>query len=147
MIRTMTQRKVLYIEDAEADILIMQRTLKHIQCPVELTISRDGEDALKRLTRQDPYTTEEIPHLIFLDLSIPKVHGFEVLRTIKADHTLGVIPVIILTTSHDASDCETGYREHANAYLTKPLKLHVFREMMATIMTFWIDIVSLVHDP
>ncbi len=140
------KRRILYVEDADADVLIMQRTMRNIQHPVDLSIVKDGEAALRFLMHEGEHTESLKPHIIILDLSIPKVHGFEVLHMVKTDEGLRSIPVIILTTSHDPGDCERSYLEHANAYIVKPIKLHVFRDIMQVVIKFWIDIVNLVGD-
>ncbi len=141
-----TKRRILYIEDADADVLIMQRTIATLQYPVDLSVVKDGEAALQFLLHEDTYQDSPKPHIIILDLSIPKVHGFEVLHTVKHNESLRTIPVIVLTTSHDPCDCQRSYQEHANAYIVKPIKMHVFRDIMRILIPFWVDIVSLVVD-
>jgi DNA-binding response OmpR family regulator len=78
------------------------------------------------------------PKLIILDLNLPKKSGREVLKEIKSSDTLKKIPVIILTTSTAQKDIEMSYNNHANAYLTKPIELDQFSEVVKSIQDFWI---------
>lgn len=140
------KRNVLYIEDAEADILIMQKTLEQLGTSVNLIIIKDGELALKYLRREAPYENAIVPHIIILDLNLPKINGFEVLEEAKKHPYVKKIPIIVLTTSRDEDDKVNAYSKHANAYITKPVRVHEFREIMKTTNKFWFEIVELPEE-
>jgi len=100
----------------------------------------DGQAALDYLYGHAPYADiEEYPHpdVILLDLRLPKVDGLEVLRILKEDDDLRVIPVVILTTSNAERDIIQAYNRHANSYLVKPVDYEKFRQLMKDLSTYW----------
>jgi CheY-like chemotaxis protein len=101
----------------------------------------DGEAALDYLFRRGEYADPEkspTPHLILLDLRLPKVDGLEVLRAIKADEGLRRIPVVVLTTSEAESDVTRAYENHANSYLVKPVDFEKFGKLMGDLGFYWL---------
>lgn len=135
--------KVLLIEDDEADVTLLRTTLKLAKVHVDLTVVPDGEKALSFLRREPPYAEAARPDLVLLDLNLPKVGGLEVLKALRADSEMKLVPVIVLTTSSAPSDVLKAYDLQANCYLTKPLTLESFMEMVRAFDDFWLTLVKL----
>ena len=106
----------------------------------------NGEMALGYLRRKGNYASAPRPDLILLDLNLPRKNGHEVLAEIKEDSQLKRIPVVILTTSSAEKDVLSTYNLHANCYITKPVDLNQFMEVVKTIEDFWLTIVRLPPD-
>jgi chemotaxis family two-component system response regulator Rcp1 len=102
---------------------------------------------LTYLRRQGPYAHATRPHLILLDLNLPRKDGREVLAQIKAEEPLKRIPVVVLTTSEDEQDVLKSYNLHANCYITKPVDLDQFIRVVRSIEDFWLGIVVLPVPP
>ncbi len=98
------------------------------------------------LRRQGPYADAPRPNLILLDLNLPKKDGREVLAEVKADPDLKRIPVVILTTSRAEEDIARTYDLHANCYVTKPVDLGKFLEVVRSIEDFWLAFVQLPQE-
>lgn len=137
------QVRILLVEDSEGDIVLTLEALKEANVVNTVDVVRDGEQALQFLRKEEPYAAAVTPDIIFLDINLPKIDGSEILSIIKNDETLKVIPVIILTTSDAESDIMRSYCNHANCYITKPVGLDKFIEVIQTIKSFWISIVKL----
>ena len=108
-----------------------------------LSVVNDGVEALEYLRHVGKYTDVPRPDLILLDLNMPRMNGLEVLSEIKADDNLKQIPVIMLTVSKDEEDILNSYNLHANCYITKPVDLDQFLEVVKLIDDFWLTIVKL----
>lgn len=130
---------ILLIEDNPGDVRLTQEAFKEANphTHVELTVVPDGEEALLCLRRVGRYQDFSLPDLIFLDLNIPKRDGKEVLQEIKSDPELLMIPVLVLTTSEAEADIRKTYALHANCYITKPVDMNQFIEVVRTIDQFW----------
>ncbi len=135
--------EILLVEDNPGDVRLTREALKEAKVINRLTVVKDGVEALAFLRRQDPYTQAPRPHLILLDLNLPKKDGREVLAEIKVDEDLKRIPVVILTTSQDERDVFKSYHFHANCYITKPVDLEQFMQVVKSIEEFWLGIVVL----
>ena len=135
--------EILLIEDNLGDIRLTKEALKDSKLKNNLSVTTNGVDALAFLRGQDQYTGAPRPGIILLDLNLPKMDGREVLAEIKDDDKLKRIPVVILTTSEDEKDVFTTYDLHANCYITKPVDLDRFVEIVKTIEGFWFQIVKL----
>jgi len=134
---------ILLIEDSLADIRLTQEVFKEGKINNTLSIVMDGEDALVYLRKSGKFKNVQTPDLVLLDLNIPKKDGRQVLAEIKADSTLKVIPVIILTTSAAEQDILNTYAHHANCYIMKPVNLEQFIKVIRSIEEFWLTIVKL----
>lgn len=134
---------ILLVEDSPTDALLTKRALAHAKLINRLHIVDDGVKAMQFLHRQEPYTDAPRPHLILLDLNLPKKNGREVLAEIKADDELKTIPVIVLTSSSAEEDVMGSYKLHANSYITKPVGFEAFAEAVASIENFWLAVVTL----
>lgn len=119
-------REVLLVDDDAADAALITDAFEVRQAPVRLHHVVDGGQALAFLRRQPPYADAVRPDLILLDLNMPRVDGRQVLAEVKTDEQLKTIPVVVFTTSADATDIGASYAAHANAYVTKPLDLDDF---------------------
>jgi CheY-like chemotaxis protein len=133
---------ILLVEDDPAHAEIMRRNLVDFSERVRALIHMpDGQAALDYLSA----AAEELPDLIVLDLRLPRVDGFEVLRQIKAAPALRHIPVIVLTTSDAETDVRTAYESGASSYLVKPVDFEQFVAMMRAFGAFWLDHNRLTH--
>lgn len=135
----MELKRILLVEDDPRDIELTLDAFETHNLANEIMVAHDGEEALHLLRRQGKF--EELPGgnpaLILLDLKMPKVDGLEVLRAIRADDTLKLIPVIVLTTSREERDVIESYRLGVNAYVVKPVDFDQFVEAVREIGLFW----------
>lgn len=132
---------ILLVEDDPAHAEIVRRNLEDARVENQLNWVVDGQEALDYLQRVGKYDNPDsspTPGLILLDLRLPKVDGLEVLKTIKADHALSQIPVVVMTTSAAESDLARAYEYKVNSYVVKPLDLQKFKELMDAIGYFWL---------
>ena len=137
------QAEILLIEDSLPDIRLTERALKSGQLSYNISIVRDGVEALAFLRRQNSYADAPRPDLILLDLGLPKKSGTEVLAEIKEDPGLKRIPVVVLTSSDAQEDIFATYDLHANAYTKKPSDADDFVNAIRTIEEFWLSLVIL----
>ena len=135
--------EILLVEDNPGDVRLTIEALKEAKVINHLTVVKDGVVALTFPRRQGSYTAAPRPHLIVLDLNLPRKDGREVLADIKADDNLKRIPVVVLTTSQDEQDVLKSYNLHANCYITKPVDLDQFVRVVRSIEDFWLGIVVL----
>jgi chemotaxis family two-component system response regulator Rcp1 len=138
---------VLLVEDSPGDIRLTQEALKDAKMHIHLDVTRDGQEAMAFLMREGEYANAARPDLILLDLNLPKKDGREVLKEIKEDPTLKIIPVVILTTSASEADILRSYSLHANCYITKPVSLDGFLTVVKSIDNFWMSVVKLPNRP
>lgn len=134
---------ILLVEDSPADVRLTREALKEAKVLNTLHVVQDGMAALAFLRRQGQYAGSPLPHLILLDLNLPKKDGREVLAEIKQDEVLKCIPVVVLTTSRAEEDVVRSYNLHANAYVTKPVDLKAFLKVIRSIEEFWLAVVTL----
>jgi CheY-like chemotaxis protein len=128
---------VLLVEDNPADIRLLEEALKSSKIRYRFNVAMDGEQAMNYLRRPSAESGLPVPDLIILDLNLPRKDGREVLSEVKQDERLKHIPVVVLTTSESSDDIVRCYRDHANCYLTKPLNLDKFDELVRLIEMFW----------
>jgi len=134
---------ILLVEDSKADIRLIQEVLKSSTVPYELIILRNGIDAMAYLHQEGEFANAVRPHLILLDLNLPRKDGREVLAETKGDPKLKRIPVVILTTSHNEEDIMYSYDWHVNCYITKSRNLHDLFRIVKGIEQFWLETVTL----
>ena len=105
----------------------------------EVIVTRDGEEALDYLYRRGKYTprSSDNPAVILLDLKLPKIDGLEVLRQVKSDDNLKMIPVVVLTSSREEKDLVSSYKLGVNAYVVKPVDFHEFVNAIKELGVFW----------
>jgi CheY-like chemotaxis protein len=135
--------EILLVEDNPADVRLTQEALKEGKVRNNLFVARDGVEALEFLRRNGPHANATKPDLILLDLNLPRKDGREVLADIKNDDTLRSIPVVVLTTSSAEADILKSYNLHANCYITKPVDLEQFVQVIKSIDDFWLTVVRL----
>ncbi len=135
--------EILLVEDSPGDARLAREGLSQCKIRNTLHIVDDGVKAMAFLNRRGEYATAPRPDLILLDLNLPKKDGREVLREIKEHASFKTIPVVILTTSRDAQDINKTYSLHANCYVTKPLDLNQFLDVVRSIEDFWFTTVQL----
>lgn len=139
--------EILLVEDSAADIRLTEEALKEGKVQNNLNIARDGEETLQFLKKEEPFPNAPRPDLILLDLNLPKKDGREVLQEIKADDDLKSIPVVVMTTSQAEEDIIKAYNLNANCYITKPVDLDKFIDVVKSIEDFWLTIVRLPTTP
>jgi CheY-like chemotaxis protein len=132
--------EILLVEDNPADVRLTFEAFKETQVPARLHVARDGVEALKRLRDAAP---GERPDLILLDLNLPRKDGREVLHDLKEDGALRQIPVLVLSTSQAEQDVAQCYRLGANAFVTKPVEIDEFFQMIRSLEQFWLKAVTL----
>lgn len=134
---------ILLVEDNEGDIVLTTEALEERRIINKISVVRDGKEALDFVYKVGKYEQVESPDLILLDVNLPKKNGHEVLVELKSNDLSRHIPVIMLTTSSSERDINLSYRHHANCYVTKPVEVGNFLEVISKIENFWISIVSL----
>lgn len=135
--------KILLVEDNPGDVRLIKEVFKDAKIFNAMQIAYDGETAMKILRKQGEYNECSTPDMILLDLNLPKKDGREVLREVKNDEDLKCIPVVILTTSNAEEDLIDTYKMNANCYITKPVDLDQFINVVKSIENFWLSIVKL----
>jgi len=131
---------ILLVEDDQAHAEIVRRNLEDFGIANRLEHVSDGQAALDYLYGRGEWSNVHAPrpHVILLDLRLPKIDGIEVLRTIKADKKLSSVPVIVLTTSDAEADMTRAYDSHVNSYLVKPLNLDQFVNLIKSLGYYWL---------
>lgn len=134
---------ILLVEDNAGDARLAQEALKESKVRNSLYVVEDGVEAMSFLKKEGKYSTVPRPDLILLDLNLPRKDGRQVLSEIKTDDNLKRIPVVVLTVSRAEEDILKTYDYHANCYITKPIDLTQFIEVVQSIEDFWLTIVKL----
>jgi len=135
--------QILLVEDNPGDVRLTREALKEAKFRNKVQVVGDGVEALAYLRQQGEYTGAMRPHLIMLDLNLPRMDGREVLAAIKKDADLRRIPVVVLSSSEAEADIARAYELHANAYVTKPVDIEHFLQVVKAIEEFWVEIVKL----
>src|SRR5471032_123053 len=132
-------KRILLVEDSQRDVELILDALGTNQLANEVVHVRDGAEALDYLYRRGEFATrsDDQPAMMLLDLKLPKVDGLEVLRQIKSDPALKMIPVVMMTSSREERDLLQSYRLGANAYVVKPMKFQDFVEAVKQLGIFW----------
>lgn len=138
--------RVLLVEDNPGDIRLTQEALKESKMEIHLDVVSDGEQAIDFLMKRGRFIDSIRPHIILLDLNLPKKNGIEVLKEVKAHESLRKIPVIVLTTSDADHDISKAYSLHANCYILKPVDFDDFAKVIRLIELFWFNSVQLSHE-
>jgi two-component system response regulator len=140
------KKRILLVEDNPGDIRLTQEAIKGGNIDVELDVVQDGEQAVDFLMKRNGFFTAARPHLILLDLNLPKKNGIEVLKEIKRDEILRLIPIIVLTTSDAEYDISQAYSLYANCYILKPVDFDEFARVIKLIEVFWFQKVRLTNS-
>ncbi len=132
-------KRILLVEDDPYDVELIMTSLASNNIVNEVVAVRDGEEALDYFYRRGKFAgrTGGNPAVVLLDLKLPKVNGFEVLRQVKSDETLKCVPVVILSSSHEDQDIAAGYDLGANGYVVKPVDFHQFIDVVKETGVYW----------
>ncbi len=135
--------EILLVEDNLGDIRLTTEAFGESRLANNINVVRNGLEALAYLRRKKGYANSTRPDLILLDLNLPLMDGREVLREIKSDPGLKLIPVIVLTTSDAPKDILGAYEMHANSYQVKPNDIHDFFALVQSIENYWLTLSKL----
>ncbi len=132
-------KRILLAEDNPNDVELTLSALAEHNLANEVVVVNNGEEALDYLYRRGNFAmrTDNDPVVILLDLKMPKVDGLEVLRTVKADARLKIVPVVVLTSSREEKDLVESYKLGVNAYVVKPVDFQDFVEAIKQLGVFW----------
>jgi CheY-like chemotaxis protein len=132
-------KKILLAEDSPEDVEMTLAALSEYRLINEIVVVNDGAEALDYLYCRGKFTGRAVgnPLLVLLDLKMPKVDGLEVLKTIKSDENLKILPVVMLTSSREEQDVVKSYRLGVNAYVVKPVSFQQFVESVKQLGAFW----------
>jgi len=137
--------RILLVEDDQKDVELTLTALDDYKLANEVVVARDGEEALDYLYCRGKFETRsnDNPAVLLLDLKLPKVDGLEVLQQIKSDEKFKMIPVVVLTSSHEEKDMVTSYKLGVNAYVVKPVDFHEFVNAVKELGVFW----AVINEP
>ena len=137
--------RILIVEDDPKDVELTLTSLDEYNLANEVVVARDGEEALDYLYCRGSFTSraKSNPSVLLLDLKLPKVDGLEVLRQVKSDEKLRMIPVVVLTSSREERDMVASYKLGVNAYVVKPVDFHEFVNAIRELGIFW----AIINEP
>jgi len=137
----MNKKIILLVEDNPDDVDLTLRAFSKSRIANDVVVARDGAEALEYLTSTGKYAgkdVRELPQVVLLDLHLPKISGFEVLRAIRADPNTKLLPVVILTSSAEENDILESYGLGVNSYIRKPVDFHLFTETVRNLGMYWL---------
>lgn len=134
---------ILLVEDNEGDILLTLDAFEESKFHTQVSVARNGQEALDFLRKKGKFLNAQKPDLILLDINIPIFNGHEVLLEIKKEENMKKVPVIMLTTSSNQKDIEKAYSNYCNSYIQKPLEMEEFVEAVLKIEEFWLQLTTL----
>lgn len=132
--------EILLVEDNEGDVEMTRRAFGDDQASYRISVANDGMEALNFLRRQEKFGDAPRPHLILLDLNMPRMDGKQFLENAKADGAFKAIPVIMLTSSQSPDDIRECYERHASCYVVKPFGSKEFADNVRQIVGVWKDL-------
>ena len=137
--------RILLVEDDPRDVELTMTALQEYNLSNEVVVARDGEEALDFLYSRGQFAERdsERPAVVLLDLKLPKVNGLEVLQQVRSDPRLKLLPVVVLTSSHEERDLVSSYELGVNAYVVKPVDFHAFVNAVRELGVFW----ALINEP
>jgi len=137
----MNDKVILLVEDDPDDVELTLRALRKNNITNKVDLARDGAEALDYLFGTGTYAGRDtglIPTVVLLDLKLPKIDGFEVLRRLRADDRTKLLPVVILTSSKEDQDIVNGYSRGCNSYVRKPVDFAQFSEAVRQLGLYWL---------
>ncbi|GEM86918.1 response regulator [Meiothermus granaticius] len=135
--------EILLVEDNAGDVQLTREAFEEAKVRNRLHVVSDGVEALQFLRQEGRFAGQPRPDLVLLDLNLPRKGGLEVLTEIKQDPELRQVPVVVLTTSQAEADITQSYNRYANAYISKPVDLDKFLEVVRSLEHFWLAVVRL----
>jgi CheY-like chemotaxis protein len=135
-----SQRPILVVEDNADDMELALRALREQQLHHDIAVARDGVEASEFLFGSGEQDVRPLPVVVLLDLNLPKVSGFEVLRRIRAHDRTKLLPVVVLTSSREEEDIMSSYSLGANSYVRKPVDYAAFRSAVRALGDYWLAI-------
>jgi len=138
--------EILLVDDNDDDVVLLEESFKDSRFVNLMQIVRDGEQALRYLRREGEYHSARTPGLVLLDINMPRMNGFEVLKVMRSDPQLKQIPVIMLTTSTRDEDIARSYDGGACSFVSKPVNFEKLKEVIKHFTLYW-TLVSVVPQP
>jgi CheY-like chemotaxis protein len=137
--------RILIVEDDPRDVELTLTALEEYNLANEVVVTRDGAEALDYLYCRGEFSSRstENPAVMLLDLKLPKIDGLEVLQQVRSDERLKMIPVVVLTSSHEEKDMVRSYQLGVNAYVVKPVDFHEFVNAVKELGVFW----AVINEP
>ncbi|MEQ4305852.1 response regulator [Plantactinospora sp. B6F1] len=139
--------RILVVDDDPGDVLMIEEALADSEVPKAIDVVSDGQEAMEFLHQEGRHRAAPRPDMILLDLNMPRMDGRQVLNQVKSDDNLRTIPIVVLTTSNADTDILGSYNLRANAYVTKPIGLDDFNDVIRRIDEFFGQIVVLPRRP
>ena len=136
------QAVILLVEDRDDDVFLVRRALRQAKVFNPFFLVRDGEEALSYLEGKGKYRNRDeypLPDIMLLDLKMPKMDGFEVLRYVRSKPEFKALRIIVLTSSEELKDVNKAYEIGANSFLVKPLEFDNYPAMLRTLASFWLQ--------
>ena len=145
MENTNTLGRILLVEDDPKDVELTLTALEEYNLANEVIVARDGEEALEYLYSRGKFKTRSSgnPAVMLLDLKLPKVDGLEVLKQVKSEEKLRMIPIVVLTSSKEEKDMVASYKLGVSAYVVKPVDFHEFVNAIKELGIFW----AVINEP
>ena len=137
---------VLLVEDNDDDVLLTKHAFKRLPVEVDFQVARDGLESLELLRPDASGIAPPLPNIILLDLNMPRMDGRQFLAELKRDERLKIIPTVVLTTSAAEDDVSCAYRNHAGAYMVKPMDLREFARKTECFANFWLSNVAVLPN-
>jgi CheY-like chemotaxis protein len=134
----MDKPMILLVEDNPDDVELTLRVFRHHNVANEVTVARDGVEALEMLLGKPGQEPLRLPSVVLLDLKLPRVDGLEVLRRIRAEPATARLPVVVMTTSREERDIVASYKLGANSYVQKPVEFEAFAEAIRFLGLYWL---------
>ena len=141
----MVEKNLLIIEDSSNDIEFIKEAFSIAELDVNISVAKDGDEAVKYLNQEEPYLDSPRPEVILLDLNLPKKSGHEILKYCRQNEKFRHIPVIILTTSDSQDDINKCYEQECNAYLVKPFNISKLVETVKELHELWFSVSKLLE--
>jgi DNA-binding response OmpR family regulator len=140
-----TLGRILLVEDDPKDVELTLTALEEYNLANEVIVARDGEEALEYLYSRGKFKTRSSgnPAVMLLDLKLPKVDGLEVLKQVKSEEKLRMIPIVVLTSSKEEKDMVASYKLGVSAYVVKPVDFHEFVNAIKELGVFW----AVINEP
>jgi len=140
---TMSRITILHVEDDSNDVLLFQHACQKAEANCSLMAVSDGDEAIAYLSGTGKYGNREqypLPHLLLLDLKMPRVNGFEVLSWLRKNPKLCCLPVVVLSSSNHEADVRQAYQTGANSFLVKPVDFNALVELVRTVHYYWLTL-------